>query len=151
MLQRGIIRESTSPWSAPVVLVSKKDGSERFCIDYRALNKVKKRNNFPLPRIDSTLDSLSGTRYFSTMDLMSGYWQCELDEASKEKTAFITHRGLYEFEVLPFGVVNGPSHFQRIMECILRGLTYETCLTYLDERTLGASRGSFAAFPCSKY
>lgn len=133
MLQRGIIRESTSPWCAPVVLVSKKDGGDRFCLDYRRLNRVTKKDSYPLPRIDSTLDALSGTKYFTTLDLMAGYWQCQLDESSKEKTAFITHRGLYEFEVLPFGVVNGPSHFQRVMECILRGLTYETCLIYLDD------------------
>ena len=86
-----------------------------------------------MPRIDSTFDALSGTHFFSTLDLKSGYWQCELDESAKKKTALLTHRGLYEFEVLPFGVVNGPAYFQRIMECILLGLTYDTCLIYLDD------------------
>ena len=133
MLKRGIIRESTSPWSAPIVLVSKKDGGERFCLDYRRLNKITTKDSFPLPRVDSTLDALSNTKFFSTVDLISGYWQCELAEEAKEKTAFITHRGLYEFEVLPFGLVNGPNFFQRIMECVLRGLTYEICLVYLDD------------------
>ena len=133
MLARGIIRESISPWAAPIVLVSKKDGEDRFCVDYRRVNAVTKKDSFLLPRIDSTLDALSGMSLLSTLDLASGYWQCELEEVSKEKTAFISHRGLFEFEVLPFGVVNGPNYFQRLMECILRGLTYETCLIYLDD------------------
>ena len=133
MLARGIICESISPWAAPIVLVSKKDGGDRFCVDYRRLNAVTKKDSFPLPRIDSTLEALSGMRLLSTLDLAGGYWQCELDEASKEKTAFISHRGLFEFQVLPSGVVNGPNYFQRLMECILRGLTYETCLIYLDD------------------
>jgi len=132
-LARGIMREPTSPWAAPIVLVSKKDRGDRFCVDYRRLNAVTKKDSFPLPRIDSTLDALSGMSLLSTIDLFNGYWQCELDESRKPKTAFVSHRGVYEFEILPFGVVNGPSYFQRVMECILRGLTYETFLIYLDD------------------
>lgn len=94
MLARGIIRESPSPWAAPIVLVSKKDDGDRFCVDYRRLNAVTQKDSFPIPRIDSTLDALSGMSLLSTIDLFSGYWQCELDESAKPKTAFVSHRGL---------------------------------------------------------
>lgn len=133
MLDEGVIEESTSPWSSPVVLVTKKDGSTRFCVDYRKLNDVTKKDSYPLPRIDDTLSTLSGSRWFSTLDLKSGYWQVGLHHEDKEKTAFSAGSGLYQFTVMPFGLCNAPATFERLMECVLRGLTWETCLVYLDD------------------
>ena len=133
MLEQNIIRPSSSPWSSPVVMVQKKDGSWRFCIDYRKLNSATHRDAYPLPRIDATLDSLRGCRYFTTLDLAAGYWQVGLEEDDKEKTAFSTLQGHFEFNVMPFGLTNAPATFQRLMECTLAGLTHEQCLIYLDD------------------
>ena len=133
MLEQNIIRPSSSPWSSPVVMVQKKDGSWRFCIDYRKLNSVTHRDAYPLPRIDATLDSLTGCQYFTTLDLAAGYWQVGLEEGDKEKTAFTTRQGHFEFNVMPFGLTNAPATFQRLMECTLAGLTHEQCLIYLDD------------------
>jgi len=133
MLNRGIIQPSVSPWASPVVLVKKKDNTDRFCVDFHRLNAVTRKDSYPLPRIDNTLDALSNTRYFSTMDLMSGYWQVEVHPDSREHTAFITYGGLYEFLLTPFGLSNAPATYQRLMECVLRNLTYKICLIYLDD------------------
>ena len=133
MLDRKIIQPSSSPWASPIVLVPKKDGSVRFCIDYRKVNAVTRRDAYPLPRIDDTLDTLAGAKWFSTLDLVSGYWQVELEEQDKEKTAFCTQDGLFEFNVLPFGLCNGPATFQRLMDLVLTGLQWSSCLVYLDD------------------
>ncbi|UYV84941.1 hypothetical protein LAZ67_X004064, partial [Cordylochernes scorpioides] len=133
MLKSGIVKPSDSPWSSPVVLVKKKDGTWRFCVDYRRLNKITRKDVYPLPRIDDTLDSLKGASVFSTMDLKSGYWQIEVDEADREKTAFVTPDGLFEFKVMPFGLCNAPATFERIMDNLLRGLKWNICLCYLDD------------------
>ena len=134
MLAQGIVEPSDSPWSAPICLVKKKDGSCRFCIDFRRLNSVTVKDAYPLPRIDDTLDALSESMWFSTLDLASGYWQIKLSEASKKKSAFVTpHRGLYHFNVMPFGLTNAPATFQRLMEKVLFSLTPEKCLCYLDD------------------
>lgn len=133
MLEQGVIQKSNSPWSSPVVMAKKKDGKWRFCIDYRKLNAVTHKDAYPLPRIDATLESLSGSRFFSTLDLASGYWQVEMADLDKEKTAFSTQGGHYEFNVMPFGLTNAPATFQRLMECVLAGLTYEQCLIYIDD------------------
>jgi len=133
MLEQGVIQESSSPWASPVVLVAKKDGTNRFCVDYRRLNSVTKMDTFPLPRIDDSLDLLANTAYFSTLDLASGYWQVAMSAESREKTAFCSHSGHYEFNVMPFGLCNAPATFQRLMETVLAGLTRKKCVVYLDD------------------
>ena len=133
MLDNGIIKPSKGPWSSPIVLVKKKDGSTRFCIDFRKLNDLTKKDAHPLPRIDDTLDTLGEAQWFSTLDLASGYWQVEVDPADREKTAFATPDALYQFRVMPFGLCNAPGTFQRLMEHVLRGLHWSTCLVYLDD------------------
>ena len=95
MEQRGIVQPSSSPWASPVVLVPKKDGKLRFCVDYRRLNAATKKDVYPLPRIEDILDTLGQTRYFTTLDLTAGYWQIPLDPASRSKSAFTTHCGLH--------------------------------------------------------
>ena len=133
MLQAHLIQPSHSPWSAPVVLVKKKDGSTRFCVDYRKLNSVTRKDSYPIPRVDDALDALAGAKYFSTLDLRSGYHQVEMDKTSQQYTAFATASGLYEFCVLPFGLCNAPSTFQRLMHQVLHGLDWNICLIYLDD------------------
>lgn len=139
MMSEGIIEPSDSPWASPIVLVQKRDGSMRFCIDYRKLNLVTKKDAYPLPRIDDSLDALNGSSYFTTLDLASGYWQLGLAEQAKEKTAFTTGSGLYHFNVLPFGLCNAPASFERLMERVLTGLHWKICLVYLDDIIVYAS------------
>ncbi|KAK8777518.1 hypothetical protein V5799_029140 [Amblyomma americanum] len=139
MLRDDVIQPSNSPWAAPVVLVRKKDGALRFCVDYRRLNNITKKDVYPLPRIDDTLDRLCNAKYFSSMDLKSGYWQIEVDERDREKTAFITPDGLFEFKVMPFGLCSAPATFQRVMDTVLAGLKWKICLVYLDDVVVFAS------------
>ena len=134
MLAANIIRKSRSPWSAPVIVVPKKDGSKRICIDYRKLNAITVLENWPLPSILDILDRLSGSIYFSTIDLKSGYWQVLMDEESIEKTAFTTPDGHFEFLRLPFGLKNAPADFSRIMQNVLGDLKFVE--VYLDDITV---------------
>ena len=135
MLDQKIIRPSASPWSAPVVLVPKRDGTLRFCVDYRRLNKITVLEQFPLPDIRQSLEIFGSknARYFSTLDLKSAYWNVKLCEHSVEKSAFITPTGLWEFVRLPFGLSGAPMCFSRLMSEVLRGMLWEVCLVYLDD------------------
>ena len=112
MLRNKVIRPSTSPWASPVVMVKKKDNTMRFCVDFRKVNDATIKDAHPLPGIDDTLESLHGAKYFSTLDLKSGYCQVPIREQDKDKTAFRTSGGqLYEFNQLPFGLCNAPATF----------------------------------------
>jgi hypothetical protein len=133
MLEAGVIRPSTSPWSSNVLLVTKKDGTSRFCVDMRKVNDLTVKQAYPLPRIDTCLESLGGSILFSTLDLRSSYWQAEIHPDDAQKTAFVTRSGQYEFTVLSMGLVNAPSQFQRLMDLVLAGLLWEVCLVYLDD------------------
>ena len=134
MLASDVIRPSNSPWASPVVMVKKKDGSLRFCVDFLQLNAATVKDAHPLPRIDDLLDALHGGHWFSTLDLKSGYWQVPIMERDKEKTAFRTSSGqLYEFNQVPFGLCNAPATFSCLMDHVLAGLHWETCLFYLDD------------------
>ena len=133
MLEQKIVEPASGPWASPIVLVTNKDGTPRFCVDYRRINSLTKKDTHPLPRIDDTLDALSGSKWFSTIDLASGYWQVEMEPTDREKTAFATPFGLHQFRVMPFGLCNAPSTFQHLMELVLAGLHWSTCLVYLDD------------------
>nr|CAD2122664.1 unnamed protein product [Meloidogyne enterolobii] len=132
-LARGIIRNSWSPWASPIVLVPKKDGTVRFCVDYRGLNSVTVKDAFPLPNIDNTLMMLGNKKVFSTMDFMTGYWQIRMDPDSIEKSAFATEKGLYEFLVMPFGMTNAVATFQRFMNRLFEGILNQFVFVYIDD------------------
>ena len=124
---------SACPVLKKIVIVRKKDGSARFCVDYRRLNAVTRKDAYPLPRIDDTLNTLLGSQWFSTLDLLSGYRQVEMAEGDREKTAFATQSGLLEFKVMPFGLCSASATFQRLMDVVLAGVQWSHCLVYLDD------------------
>lgn len=133
LIKHGIVRESDSPYASQVLLVSKKNGEPRLCIDYRALNKITIPNKNPLPLIEDLIDRLSGYKYFCSLDLASGYYQIKMADDSIAKTAFVTQDGLYEFLKVPFGLTNAPSVFQKIINKILGKLRFNKVLVYLDD------------------
>jgi len=121
------------------VLVRKKDGALRYCIDYRELNAVMTKGNYLLPRIDTCHDSLGGNTYFSSLDMQSGYWQVSVSEQDVDKTCFVIQKGIFGFKVFPSGLCNAPSTFQRLVNMPLAGLTWEVCLAYLDDLVILSS------------
>ena len=134
MLDCGVIRESHSPYSSPVVLVRKRDGSLRFCIDYRKLNSKTIKDSYALPRIEEALEAMGGSQWFSVLDLKSGYWQIEVDEGDKPKTAFtVGPLGFYECNRMAFGLTNAPATFQRLMEHCLSDINFRKCIVYIDD------------------
>jgi hypothetical protein len=133
MLRNDLVEPAASPWASNVVLVRKKDGSMRLCVDYRALNGATYKDSYPLSHIDTCLGSMDGTVWFSTLDLRSGYHNIPIKEADRDKTAFITRRGCFRYKVMPFGLTSASSVFQRLMDLVLCGLTYESCLVFLDD------------------
>ena len=133
MLHTGVIEPSASSWASPVCMVKKKDGTFRFCVDYRRVNAVSKRDAFPIPDVQDALDSLRGARWFATIDLLSGYWQLGMTERAKERSAFCTRRGLFHFTRMPFGLAGAPSSFCRLMSGVLHDLLWQVCICYLDD------------------
>uniref|UniRef100_A0A3P9I2U1 Gypsy retrotransposon integrase-like protein 1 n=1 Tax=Oryzias latipes TaxID=8090 RepID=A0A3P9I2U1_ORYLA len=133
LLKKGVIQESSSSYASPIVLVRKADGSLRLCVDYRKLNAKTRRDAFPLPRIDESLDALSGAEFFSSIDLASGYHQVAVHEKDRHKTAFTTPFGLFEYLRMPFGLCNAPATFQRLMQATMNDLIFQIVLVYLDD------------------
>jgi hypothetical protein len=136
LLLNGLIEKSTSPWSFPVVVVGKKDGSKRLCIDFRKLNAITKMDAWPMPDITDLLDSLKGAVIFSSLDLASGYWQVPMSLLDKIKTAFITRYGLYQWKVMPFGLCTAPGTFVRLMDEVFEDLKWKILALYFDDITV---------------
>ena len=140
MLDVGAIKPSKSAWSNAVVLVQKKDGGLRFCIDFWRLNAQTQKDAFPLPWIHDAIDVLSGSKYYMTVDLLFGFWQTSMEESSKQYTAFtVGMLGFFQCECMPFGLCNAPATFQQLMTNCLGELNYLTCLVYLDDIVIYSS------------
>ena len=134
MLNSNIIRPSTSPWSSPIVIVPKKDGTRRMCVDFRKLNNITStKNSYPLPDIQDILSCLKGAKVYSCIDLKSGYWQIKMAEEDRPKTAFICHKGLFEFNIMPFGLCSAPPIFQELMNLVLGDAINNFAFVYLDD------------------
>ena len=135
LLDKGFIRPSTSPWGAPVLFAKKHDGSLRLCVDYRLLNRVTIKNKYHLPRIDELFDQLGGSRYFSKIDLRSGYHQLKIREEDVTKIAFRTRYGHYEFLVMPFGLTNAPVAFMDLMNRVFKPYLDQFVIVFIDRLT----------------
>jgi hypothetical protein len=133
LLQQGFIHPSSSPWGAPVIFVSKKDGTQRLCVDYHALNEVTIKNNYPLPRIDDLFDQLCGACVFSKIDLRSGYHQLKIQECDIPKTGFILRYGLYEYTVMSFGLTNAPAYFIYLMNKVFIEYLDKFVVVFIDD------------------
>jgi Reverse transcriptase (RNA-dependent DNA polymerase) len=132
MLKAEVIEPAFSEWSSPIVLVAKPDGSTRFCVDYRKLNAITVRDSYPLPHMDEFIDSLGDANILTTLDCNSGYWQIPVRPEDREKTTFTSHEGIYWFLRMPFGLRNAPATFKRFVDIPQSGLTWKSCLVYLD-------------------
>jgi len=133
MLEAKVVRPSTSEWASPVVVILKTDVSPRCCVDYRRLNAVTKKDSYPIPRMEDCIDSLGDARVFSALDCNAGYGQIPMDPDDIDKTAFTCHMGTYEYLKMAYGLTNAPATFKRALDIILSGMTWPTCLVYLDD------------------
>ena len=133
LLEQGIISKSTSPWASPICIVKKKDGSPRLCVDFREVNKHLSVPRYPLPRIDDVLQSFEGKKFFSVLDLTSGFWQIPIRKEDRHKTAFVTSEGLFEWNRMPFGLASSPAYFQRLMDLVIQGMKWTCAIAYIDD------------------
>lgn len=133
MLRNAVIEPCQSPWTSPVVLVTKSDGTWRFCVDYLRLNAVSVKDTYPLQRMDECIDSLGNATVFTTLDANWGYWQIPVQQEDRDKTAFVCHSGLYRFNWMPFGLTKAPASFQRALDILLSRFKWKTCLVYFDD------------------
>lgn len=133
LLTKGVVKPSHSPYAAPVVVVRKKNGSIRLCVDYRRLNSKTVKDAYPLPRIEESFNALAGAKYFTTLDLASGYHQIAMDPKDQDKTAFTTPFGLFEYTRMPFGLTGAPATFQRLMNGVMSDFLFNFLLVYLDD------------------
>ena len=134
ILAEGVVQPSTSPWSSPVVITRRKDGKPRFCVNFRRLNNVTKRDTYPLPQVNATLEKLRGARYLSTIDVKNGYWHIPFTEESKALATFtVFGRGLFELNVMPFGLHSAPTTFQRLLDRVITPDMAPHTFAYLDD------------------